>query len=64
MNRIIIDKKAGHFDYLEIVLCKIDNEYTPFVTWLHNKTDNGFYHGSYHSTLTEALTDFNDRGAS
>ena len=64
MNRIIIDRKAGHLDYLEIVLCKIDNSYTPFVTWLHNKNDNGFYHGSYHSNLTEALNDFNDRGVS
>ena len=63
MNRIIIDSKAGSFDYLEIVLCKIDNEYTPFVTWLHNKTDNGSYHGSYHSNLTEALADFTNRGA-
>ena len=64
MERIIIDSKAGSFDYLEIVLCKIDNEYTPFVTWLHNKTDNGFYHGSYHSNLTEALADFTNRGVS
>jgi len=61
MDRMIIERKTGNFDYLEIVLCKIENDQTPFVTYLYNNTDNGYYHGSYHTSLLEAVYDFNDR---
>lgn len=46
-------------NYLEFVLCKIDNKYTSYVTWMRNKTNiDGFYHGHYFEKPCDAIKDF------
>jgi len=60
---IVAAKPHKLWDYLEIVLCKVDNEHTPYVTWLHNHTDNGYYQGSYHTNILDAAKDFEERNA-
>lgn len=46
---------------LSIVLCVIDNEFTPFVTWIYNRSDRAFYHGHYFQHESDAEKDFEKR---
>lgn len=62
MKRTLITSKPHYlWEHLEIVLCKTDNPMHPWVTWLHNHTDDGYYHGHYHSDFLEAAKDFASR---
>jgi hypothetical protein len=47
--------------YLSIVLCRIDNDFTPFVTWIYNRNDRAFYHGHYFQHESDARKDFEKR---
>jgi hypothetical protein len=58
---IVSEKPHPLWDHLSIVLCKIDNSYTPYVTWLHNHTDNGYYHGHYFDNIQDATQDYTKR---
>ena len=60
-RRVITSKPHPLWDHLEIVLCKTDNTLHPWVTWLHNHTDNGYYNGHYYADFTNAATDFASR---
>ena len=43
---------------ISIVLCRITNDATPFVTWLHNKSDGSYHLGHYHRDSEMARNDF------
>ena len=61
MEKTILSEKKTIWDHLSVVLCKIDNSYTPYVTWVYNHTDNGYYHGHYFDNILEAAHDFTTR---
>lgn len=48
--------------YLSIVLARVDNKYQPWVTWVYNKNDDGYFWGHYFERYEDALDDFNNRG--
>lgn len=51
-------KRTGDAGF-DIVLALFNDE---FVTWLHNKRDDAFYHGHYFGRdLESALDDFRER---
>ena len=43
---------------IDVVLCEIENEATPYVTWLFNKSDNGFHLGHYYRDSEMARNDY------
>jgi len=51
-------------NYLSYVLCEIENKATPYVVWLHNSEDGGYYEGRYYfrEDYEAAITDFLNRG--
>lgn len=60
-QEIIISKPySDHPDdwYLAVVLCKTTNQLTPFVTWIYNNREHGFYEGHYFETKEDAMMDF------
>jgi len=63
MGREIIHRKkyrkSEGYKHLEVVLAEWRGE---FVTWVFNKTDNGYHHGHYFQEYTDALLDFDSRG--
>jgi len=46
---------------IDIVLCEIENEATPYVTWLYNKKDGGFHLGHYYRNSEMARNDYEMR---
>jgi len=66
MKREIISRKpfSTHPDdhYLEVVLAKTDNIYTPYVTWEYNKGKDCYFLGHYFEKLEDASDDFGKRG--
>jgi len=61
MERKVITEKQGMWDHLSVVLCKIDNPMHPWVTWIYNHTDDGYYNGHYYESFTQAAVDFETR---
>ena len=62
MRKIIERKKYSPHPgdhYLSVVLCEWNGEY---VTWMHNKEDNGYFWGHYFSDLEKARIDYRKRG--
>ena len=47
--------------HLAVVLAKVDG-YHPYVTWVYNKQDGGYFWGHYFETMVEAAKDFDKRG--
>jgi hypothetical protein len=43
---------------IDVVLCRIANEATPFVTWIYNKSDGGYHLGHYYRDSEMARNDF------
>ena len=48
--------------HLAVVLARTDNQYHPFVTWVYNMNDGGYFWGHYFESLAEAKADYNSRG--
>lgn len=46
---------------IDVVLCEIENEATPFVTWLYNKKDGGLHLGHYYRDQEMARNDYKMR---
>ena len=46
---------------IDVVLCEIENEATPYVTWLFNKSDNGYHLGHYYRNSEMARNDYEMR---
>ena len=46
---------------IDVVLCRIENEGTPFVTWLFNKKDGGYHLGHYYRDSEMARNDYTMR---
>jgi hypothetical protein len=46
---------------IDVVLCEIENEATPYVTWLHNKYDGGYHLGHYYRNSEMARNDYEMR---
>lgn len=45
----------------EIILCKLYNNATKYVTWWHSLDDGGYVSGHYFGDLKDALEDYGDR---
>jgi len=52
LSRTVIDET------IDVVLCRIENEGTPFVTWLYNKKDGGYHLGHYYRDSEMARNDY------
>lgn len=50
--------------HLEVVLAKVEFGAHPWVTWMFNKEDGGYFWGHYFETQEEAVKDYNERGVS
>jgi len=45
-------------EMIDVVFCEIENEATPYVTWLFNKKDNGLHLGHYYRDREMARNDY------
>ena len=52
LTRVPIDET------IDLVLCETNDSYTPFVTWIYNKSDKGYHLGHYHRDKQMARNDF------
>ena len=51
-------------DYLNTVLAYLPtNRITPYVTWIYNIEDKGFFWGHYHQRINDAIPEFLMRGS-
>lgn len=61
----IVERKPYSKDpedsHLQIVLAEVGG-YEPWVVWLHNQEDGGFYCGEYFACKYRALKAFDERG--
>ena len=47
--------------YLSVVLANVGG-HMPYVTWIYNSVDKGYFWGHYFETLKEAKADYENRG--
>lgn len=60
-KEILARRPYSHLEgdsHLEVVMAKIDNKITPYVTWCYNKQTNGYFWGHYFITKNAAIDDF------
>ena len=57
----LIDSCETSESHLSVVICKRSDANRPFVTWLYNHENDGFFQGNYHEDILEAAKDFMKR---
>jgi len=59
-NATVLDRRRKD-ETSDVILCKIENSVTPYVTWRQGKLDKGCYWGHYFTDFLEACTDYERR---